>query len=131
MASALLSGCTGPVESGTCVDWVSYETDDAMAVDATLVVEGQVVRQTGEVELFGETAPEYEVRVDDVVKGQADPGDVIRVALTPETCAGDDATSPPGLDVDRAYTLYLEEVDGATDAWSTITAMQGAVPADG
>jgi len=128
LTTPLLSGCVGSV---SCVDWVFYETDEAMAEDATLVVEGRVMRHAGDIELFGETTPEYEVHVDDVTKtsGSVAPGDVIRVAPAPETCGGDDAETRP-LEEDRVYALYLEAAEGVSGTWRTITALQGAVPVD-
>jgi len=57
MASTMLTGCaTG---SATCVDWVHFGSDAAMAKDADVVLSGSVTGEAGETELFGERAAAY------------------------------------------------------------------------
>jgi len=129
MMTALTACAGGPfVTSETCIDWVAFDTPADAVEDAAAAVIGTVGEQDGTTELYGYTANEWAVHVDEWVTGEG--ADEIRVVSTPATCT---AGSPyPGGDPFAAASgpqlILLHDENGTLRA---ITPLQGIVPAPG
>jgi hypothetical protein len=125
----LLSGCSlvsGPTAE-TCVDWIRFETPQEQLKAAELVVIGTPSGTDSETSIYGYTAQIHLVEVEEVLKGQPEPGP-LRIASMPLTCTNG-VSYPDGdpLDGRRRMLIYTTKQNGY---WFTMTPAQGAVPFD-
>lgn len=133
----VLGGCT---TSETCVDWVSYDDDEARAADSDLVADVRVVERDGTEQMFGSEANAWTVEVEDVLSPLGDAeirdGDRLRVVATPVTCSEESYPDGDPLDVDGVVRVYLTDADAsgtdgiADGSWSLITPYDGVDPVD-
>lgn len=126
---ALIAGC-GLIPGSTaevCVDWIRFETAQDQFRQATLVVIGTPAGTDSETRIYGYTAHIHVVEVEDVLKGDPEPGP-LRIAAMPVTCTGG-VSYPEGdpLDGRRRMLIYATKQNGY---WFTMTPAQGAVPFD-
>src|SRR5688572_13091022 len=120
-----LAGCTPPVTSTQCVDWVLFDTPADAAADADAVVLGTAGERAGSTNLYGQEVNVWSVDVSEWVQGDGDGS--IEVVSVPRTCESG-APYPDGDPLDGAGELLLFlRADGGR--WQTITPYQGALPA--
>lgn len=112
----------------TCVDWVPLGTHDENMETAELVVVADVVRQVEDRQMLGVDAHQWELGVEEVLKGEGllSEGEQLVIGSTPQTCQegvylyGD----PVGniADIDEASVFYLTNtdfsIDGEEEGWA-------------
>lgn len=123
-ATALAVALSGCQRAETCVDWVHFEDSAALAEAADLVVRAKTLERDGTVELYGADAETWQLEVDVVEKGDAEPGP-LRVAITPATCDGGGGPDTPAVETGESYLLYLTDSETPDGIWRTLTAYQG------
>ena len=111
---ALGAGVTGCAEPAAvaCASWPLL-TSAEMADIADLVLTTDSIERSGVEEFLGVDAAAYEVVVREVTAGDADPGAVIRVVSTPDSCAANYYAEGDQLATSGLVRLYLTvEEDG-------------------
>lgn len=130
-ALTALAACGASAAGGavhTCVSWADLSSEQARHDAAELVVDATVGDRHGNRTMFGADAHVWEVEVHAVAKGDAEPGEHLLVASTPETCS--QSTYPDGDPLENAGTvrLYLNDSHGIPQegrGWSLITPFDG------
>ncbi len=128
---ASTAGCAGGVQSASCVDWVYFDSPaDATAQAELVVLTTGPAPKSGTARLFGLTVAVHAVEVGAVLSGTgAVPGQTLDVISTPETCTGDGVyRDGDPLDASGSLVVFLSK-DPDTQAWQTLTPLQGVVPA--
>ncbi|MEO5535140.1 MAG: hypothetical protein ABIR17_08425 [Pseudolysinimonas sp.] len=112
----------------TCVSWVSYADEAAMAKDSDVVVEGVVGAVTGKVDLLGGPGDGHVFEVSAVRQGVLDATTITVVSPRDWCTANPPQPADPLREGDRVV-LYLRDLP-TSDAWSTLTPFQGVIPLD-
>jgi len=114
IAPAALAGCAalGLGETHACASWVEYLTEDQMADDADVVAVVTDVTPDGTQEFMGFDANAYTVTVEDVVEGDVEAGEQVRVVSTADTCAAQPYGEGDPMLTGSTLRLYLVEDGG-------------------
>lgn len=123
LAACALPGC-GP-ESVSCPSWAGFPTLQEKYDAADLVVVASSGTRNGTAPIFGVDAHAYEVRVDEVLKGDV-AVDSVRIASMPDPCSGT-ADYPDGdpLETSGPLLVFATRQDGE---WFTLTPFDGTLP---
>ncbi|MCY0905372.1 hypothetical protein [Arthrobacter sp. H14-L1] len=118
-----MSGTT----SGTCVDWVHFDTPQDIFNQAGVVVIGKPLSQDGQTSIYGYTAQTHLVKIEKVLKGDTG-ANTMQISAMPETCTGG-VSYPDGdpLETSRRLIIFLTKDDGK---WFTFTPAQGVLSFD-
>ncbi|WP_298255071.1 hypothetical protein [uncultured Arthrobacter sp.] len=109
----------------SCVSWAGFPTLQDKYDAADLVVVASSAARDGTAPVFGADAHAYDVRVDDVLKGDLDEPRV-RISAMPDPCSGR-AEYPEGdpLDTSEPLLVFATVQDGE---WFTLTPTDGTAP---
>lgn len=122
-ACGIVSGTT----SGTCVDWVHFDTPQDIFNQASAVVIGKPLRRDGQTSIYGYMAQTHVVAIEKVLKGDAG-GNTMQISAMPKTCTGGDSY-PDGdpLETSHRLIIFLTKDGGG---WFTFTPAQGVLSFD-
>lgn len=125
LALTPIAGCTAPfVTTGSCIDWVGFETPADAAAESDAVALGRIIDQAGTSSYLDIPVATWNVEVDSWLAGGGD--DEIVVTSLPRSC-GDTRDVMAERQGDDPVILFLR--DGSS-GWETLTPFQGVVPAD-
>lgn len=132
LAALALTGCGAfgiGGTSGTCVDWVLYDTPQDAAANADAVVIGRVPSLDATTRLYDLDVHVWNVEVESWVQGEGE-ADEISVVSAPRTCeTGSPYPDGDPLETDDEVMLFLSYEGNSV---RTITGYQGVIvaPAD-
>jgi hypothetical protein len=119
--AVLLTGCATGGGSAGCPSWASFPTAEERYDEASEVITTAAVTQAGTEVVLGVNASAYDVTVAVAEKGEAAPGDRIRVISMPDPCGAFYVNGDP-MATTEPLRLYLSYKD---DQWVTITPFDG------
>lgn len=133
---ALVGGCAQVWAFGeeqlteTCISWAVSPDEESRVEVASVVIDGRMLGESGQRQMFGTTATVWDVEVVAVTKGELSAGDVVEVASTPQTCSGGPYPDDDPLGgLDGTARLYLHDSDfaiaGTEDGLALISPFDG------
>lgn len=112
----------------TCVDWVPLGSHEENMEAAELVVEADVVRQVEDRQMFGVDAHQWELEIEEVLKGEElfSEGDQLVIGSTPQTCQegvylyGDPVENVSGIGESSVFYLTKTDfsIEGEDEDWA-------------
>ena len=131
IAAGLVAGCSSLPFLGQqqeCVSWVTFDDQQALAASAQLIVVGEVIEQTGTVDLLGGDARLYRFEVMEA-SDERYVGLEIEIASRADGCAADPYRFGDQLDTSARIAVFLA-TDEQWGGLATVTPFDGVVPAD-
>jgi hypothetical protein len=123
----LLTGCSF-IQTVECVSWVTFEGDQQLlAESARLIVVGEVIEQSGTVDLVGGDARLYRFDVQEA-SDERFVGLEIEIASRADGCGPNPYPRGDRLDTDDRIAVFLS-TDEQWDGLATLTPFEGVVAA--